>query len=107
MDGFVVVSTPQELANMDAKRCINMIRKLNLGVLGVVENYTGDVFGQGGGQQLASEVEAPFLGTLALRTSYRDTSKPTVLSDPTVGEEFSFVARNVRDSLRKMGREAD
>ena len=107
MDGFVVVSTPQELANMDAKRCINMIRKLNLGVLGVVENYTGDVFGEGGGQVLAGEVEAPFLGTLALRSSYRDTSKPTVLSDPAVGEEFSFVARNMRESLREMGREAD
>ena len=107
MDGFVVVSTPQELANIDAKRCINMIRKLNLGVLGVVENYTGEMFGEGAGAQLASEVEAPFLGTLALRSSYRDTSKPTVLSDPTVGEEFSRVAMNVRGSLREMGREAD
>ncbi len=107
MDGFVVVSTPQELANMDAKRCINMIRKLNLGVLGVVENYTGDVFGEGAGRVLAEEVEAPFLGTLALRSAYRDTSKPTVLSDPAVAEEFSFVVRNVRESLREMGREAD
>ena len=48
MDGFVVVSTPQDLANLDAKRCINMIRKLHLNVLGVVENYTGDIFGHGG-----------------------------------------------------------
>ncbi len=107
MDGFVVVSTPQELANMDAKRCINMIRKLNLGVLGVVENYTGEIFGEGAGQELASEVDAPFLGTLALRSSYRDTSKPTALADPSVGEEFSKVARNMRESLREMGREAD
>ena len=107
MDGFVVVSTPQELANMDAKRCINMIRKLNLGVLGVVENYTGEIFGEGAGQALASEVDAPFLGTLALRSSYRDTSKPTALADSSVGEEFSKVARNMRESLREMGREAD
>ena len=49
MDGFVVVSTPQDLAVLDAKRCINMIRKLNLNVVGVVENYTGEVFGEGGG----------------------------------------------------------
>ena len=107
MDGFVVVSTPQELANMDAKRCINMIRKLNLGVLGVVENYTGEIFGEGAGQELAAEVDAPFLGTLALRSSYRDTSKPTALADPSVSEEFSNVARNMRESLREMGREAD
>ena len=77
MDGFVVVSTPQDLANLDAKRCINMIRKLNLNVLGVVENYTGEIFGSGGGKKLAEEVEAPFLGELALRSAYRDSSKPT------------------------------
>ena len=64
IDGFVVVSTPQELANMDAKRCINMIRKLNLNVLGVVENYSGDVFGQGGGSKMASEVGTDFLLSL-------------------------------------------
>ena len=58
MDGFVVVSTPQALAVLDAKRCINMIRKLNLNVLGVVENYTGEVFGQGGGKELATTVDA-------------------------------------------------
>ena len=75
MDGFVVVSTPQDLANLDAKRCINMIRKLNLNVLGVVENSTGEIFGKGGGQNLAKEVEAPFLGDLTLRSIYRDTSK--------------------------------
>ena len=52
MDGFVVVSTPQQLANVDAKRCINMIRKLNgeMNIVGVVENYTGDIFGEGGGE---------------------------------------------------------
>ncbi|MCH8745194.1 MAG: Mrp/NBP35 family ATP-binding protein, partial [Chloroflexi bacterium] len=77
MDGFLVVSTPQQLANVDAKRCINMIRKLNLNILGVVENYTGDVFGQGAGEDLAGEVDAPFLGRMELRSSYRDTSKPT------------------------------
>ena len=53
MDGFVVVSTPQHLASLAAKRCINMIRKLNLNVLGVVENYTGEIFGDGGGKNLA------------------------------------------------------
>ena len=62
MDGFVVVTTPQALANMDAKRCINMIRKLNLNVLGVVENYTGEMFGEGAGKKLAKDVNVPFLG---------------------------------------------
>ena len=88
LDGFVVVSTPQELATIDAKRCINMIRKLNLNVLGIVENYTGDVFGEGAGKKLAQDVDAPFLGSLALRSSYRDTSTPTALADPDVGREI-------------------
>ena len=106
MDGFVVVSTPQALANMDAKRCINMIRKLNLNVLGVVENYTGEIFGEGGGKQLAEDVDAPFLGNLSLRASYRDTSKPTALLDPTVGEEYTHVVKAVKKSLQELGKVA-
>ncbi len=106
MDGFVVVSTPQELANIDAKRCINMIRKLNLNVLGVVENYAGEIFGEGAGKDLAKEVDAPFLGTMALRGSYRDSSKPTALADAEVGEEYATVADNMRKSLREFGRSA-
>ena len=105
MDGFVVVSTPQELATVDAKRCINMIRKLNLNVLGVVENYTGEIFGEGAGKALAQEVDAPFLGGMALRASYRDTSKPIALADPAVGQEYALLVDKVRQSLRELGRE--
>ncbi len=106
MDGFVVVTTPQALANMDAKRCINMIRKLNLNVLGVVENYTGEMFGEGAGKKLAKDVEVPFLGSMALRASYRDTSRPTVLVDAAVGQEYRQVAKAVKESLKELGREA-
>ena len=106
MDGFVVVSTPQDLANLDAKRCINMIRKLNLNVLGVVENYTGDIFGAGGASALAKEVEAPFLGSLALRPSYRDNSRPTALLDEEVEAEYTGVALALKKSLKEFGREA-
>ena len=106
MDGFVVVSTPQDLANLDAKRCINMIRKLNLNVLGIVENYTGEIFGQGGASTLAKEVEAPFLGSMALRPSYRDNSKPTALLDEAVEAEYSGVAAALKKSLKEFGSEA-
>ncbi len=106
MDGFLVVSTPQELANIDAKRCINMIRKLNLNVLGVVENYTGEVFGEGAGKKLAKEVDAPFLGSMALRSSYRETAKPTSLLDPEVEREYAQVMDGLKKSLKEMGREA-
>ena len=106
MDGFLVVSTPQLLANIDAKRCINMIRKLNLNVVGIVENYTGEVFGQGGGEDLAKEVGAPYLGTLALRASYRDSTRPTALLDSEVGEEYANLVKELKKSLKELGREA-
>ncbi len=106
MDGFVVVSTPQDLANLDAKRCINMIRKLNMNVLGVVENYTGEMFGEGGGKNLAKEVETPFLGDIALRSIYRDSSKPTALLDKSVEEEFNSLAKEMKKNLKEFGSEA-
>jgi ATP-binding protein involved in chromosome partitioning len=106
MDGFVVVTTPQELATVDAKRCINMIRKLNLNVLGVVENYTGEIFGEGAGKRLAQEVNTPFLGSMALRSSYRDNSRPTALVDAAVAEEYTHIAKKMKESLKELGREA-
>ena len=106
MDGFVVVSTPQALANIDAKRCINMIRKLNLNVIGIVENYTGEIFGEGAGAKLAQEVNAPFLGKMALRASYRDGSRPTVLLDAEVADEYASMIQSLKKSLKELGREA-
>ena len=57
MDGFIVVTTPQELAKIDAMRSINMIRTLKVNVLGVVENFSGDIFGSGAGEELAEELD--------------------------------------------------
>ena len=99
LDGFVVVTTPQELAKIDAKRSINMIRKLKLNVLGVVENLSGDVFGSGAGEELAREMDLEFLGRIDLRGDYRDTSKPTVLSSKKVREEYASIARAAKGSL--------
>ena len=107
LDGFLVVTTPQQLASLDAKRCINMIRKLKVNVLGVVENYTGEMFGQGGGDELASGMDLPFLGSIALRSDYRDSSQPTVLANADVMEEYQEIIRNMKASLRSFGKEAD
>ena len=102
LDGFVVVTTPQELAKIDAKRSINMIRKLKLNVLGVVENLSGDVFGSGAGEELAREMDLKFLGRINLRGDYRDTSRPTVLSSKKVREEYASIARAAKGSLEAM-----
>jgi ATP-binding protein involved in chromosome partitioning len=82
-----------------------MIRKLNLNILGVVENYTGEVFGEGGGRKMAKEVDTPFLGTLALRSVYRDNSKPTVLLDQEVSREYAHLVKGLEKSLEELGRE--
>ena len=107
LDGFVVVTTPQHLANLDARRCINMIRKLKVNVLGVVENYTGEMFGEGAGPELASGLDLPFLGSLALRADYRDTSQPTVLSSPEVMQEYMDIVQNIKGSLKALGKGAE
>lgn len=99
MDGFVVVVTPQELAQLDGRRCIHMIRKLKLKVLGIVENYTGEMFGEGAGTALSEELDSPFLGALSLRPDYRDTSKPTVLNSSDVMNEFQNIAEQLKISL--------
>ena len=107
MDGFIVVTTPQSLAALDAKRSINMIRKLNVEVLGIVENYTGEVFGSGAGPGLAEELELPFLGSLALRADYRDNSRPTVLARADVAAEYDAIWAVVEPRLAELEAAAD
>ena len=101
LDGFVVVTTPQELAKIDAMRSINMMRTLHVDVLGIVENFSGDVFGSGAGEELAREMDLPFLGRFALRTDYRDTSKPTILLSKKVLKEYTHVADGVKAALER------
>ncbi len=88
LDGFLVVTTPQSLAKLDAKRSINMIKKMNVNVLGVVENLSGGVFGSGAGEELARETDLPFLGRLELISDYRDSKSPTVLESERVRDEY-------------------
>lgn len=99
LDGFVVVTTPQDLAKIDAKRSINMIKKLNVPVLGVVENFAGEIFGTGAGEELATEMDLTFLGRILMRSDYLDTSRPTVISSPEVLGEYREIAENTKKAL--------
>ena len=60
-------------------------------MLGVVENYTGDIFGEGAGPQLAEDMDIPFLGSIGLRADYRDSSRPTVLVSTDVWAEYETI----------------
>ncbi len=101
LDGFIVVTTPQELAKVDAKRSINMIRKLQVKVLGVVENFSGEMFGSGAGEELAKELGLNFLGRIEMRADFRDTSKPTVLVSRKVSQEYKHIAEGAKAELAK------
>lgn len=93
--GAVIVTTPQDLALLDARKGLRMFEKVNVPVLGVIENmaihicsqcgHAEHIFGEGGGQRMASEYKVPWLGALPLSMAIRvgaDTGKPTVLSAP-------------------------
>jgi ATP-binding protein involved in chromosome partitioning len=80
LDGAVLVTTPQEVALSDVRRALNMFRKVNVPVLGVVENMSGfttpggeqlDIFGRGGGEALATQYSVPFLGSLPIALNIR------------------------------------
>jgi len=102
MDGFVVVTTPQELSKIDAIRSINMIKTMHVDVLGIVENFSGKIFGSGAGEELADYLDLDFLGRLEMREAYRDTSKPTVLNNKDVRDEYRAIAENIRAALDKV-----
>jgi ATP-binding protein involved in chromosome partitioning len=93
--GAVVVTTPQSVALADTRRAVHMYRKLNIPVIGILENmsyfacpecgHESDLFGRGGAGQLASDLSVPFLGAIPLQERVRtggDTGVPIVLGDP-------------------------
>ena len=110
VDGVVIVSTPQDLALIDAKKAIDMLRRLNVPLLGLVENMsyfiapdTGtryDIFGSGGAERAASDLDLPFLGAIPLVMSIRegsDAGTPPVVSSPDGPEAAAFraIARRI------------
>jgi ATP-binding protein involved in chromosome partitioning len=99
LDGFVVVTTPQRLAILDAKRSINMIRTMNIHVLGIVENMSGDIFGRGGGEALAAELHLPFLGNLDLDKAYLDDSRLPVVHDLDIRRQYEEVVERMKQYL--------
>ena len=114
VSGAIVVTTPQDLALLDARRAYEMFRKVNIPVLGVVENmsvhicsscgHAESIFGEGGGQRLADQYAMDLLGQLPLDKQIReqtDHGTPTVAFDPESAnaELYREVARRVAAKL--------
>ncbi len=114
VSGSVIVTTPQDIALLDAKKGIEMFRKVNIPVLGVVENmathicsncgHEEHVFGAGGGERIASEYQTELLGALPLDLSIRenaDGGKPSVAAEPdsAISQTYRQVARSMSARL--------
>ncbi len=112
--GAIIVSTPQDLALIDARRGIAMFRRVNVPVLGIVENMSyflcphcgerSEVFGHGGARREAERLEVPFLGEVPLDLEIRETSdagRPLVVSEPNGPQAAVYreVAKRVWEEL--------
>ncbi|HEY1544621.1 MAG TPA: Mrp/NBP35 family ATP-binding protein, partial [Xanthobacteraceae bacterium] len=112
--GAVIVSTPQDLALIDARRGIAMFKRVNVPVIGVVENMSyfvcpkcgerSDIFGHGGAEHEAERQGVPFLGAVPLHMDIRETSdagRPVVATDPDGphAKAFRAIAAKVREGL--------
>ena len=83
--GGIIVSTPQNVALEDAEKGLIAFRKLQVPILGIIENMAGDVFGEGGGERAAQRLHVPFLGRVYLDGEIRrggDAGQPIVAIDP-------------------------
>ena len=110
LTGAVIVTTPQDIALLDARKGIRMFEKVGVPILGVVENmavhvcekcgHVEHVFGQDGGKQLAEQYQTDYLGALPLNLSIRlhaDSGRPSVVSEPDgeIAALYKSVARQV------------
>lgn len=108
--GAVIVTTPQDIALLDAKKGIEMFRKVNVPILGVIENmaihicsncgHEEHVFGEGGGERIARDYQTELLGSLPLDLSIRanaDQGKPSVAADPEslISQKYRAIARKL------------
>lgn len=110
LTGAVIVTTPQDVALIDARKALRMFQRVNVTVLGLIENMsyfiapdTGkryEIFGNGGGKRAAEEMGIPFLGDIPINPLIReggDTGKPIVVADPDCEESRKImeIARNM------------
>ena len=121
LKGAVIVSTPQDLALIDARRGIAMFRRVNVPVLGIVENMStfvcpqcgtrSDIFGHGGARREAERLGVPFLGEVPLDIAIReksDSGSPVVATAPDSAhaQYYREIAIRVRDGLAASSRPA-
>ena len=116
--GAVIVSTPQDIALLDARKGLNMFRKVDVPVLGIIENmsmyicpncgHEAHIFGHGGAKKEAEKLGTPFLGEIPLEIEIRltaDGGNPIVVSDPESphAKAYLAIAEKIRTALDRPG----
>ncbi|MBS0359073.1 MAG: iron-sulfur cluster carrier protein ApbC [Proteobacteria bacterium] len=119
LNGAVIVTTPQEIALLDARKGLKMFEKVRVPVLGIVENmsphtcsqcgHTEAIFGSGGGERFAAEYGTELLGSLPLDIKIReqaDSGKPTVVAEPhsLVSQQYRAIAQKIALKLSQQKR---
>ncbi|RKG36187.1 iron-sulfur cluster carrier protein ApbC [Acinetobacter guerrae] len=112
--GAVIVTTPQNVALMDATKGIELFNRVNIPVLGVIENmsthicsncgYEEQIFGVGGGDKLSAQYQIPLLGRLPLNVQIRenaDSGKPSVIANDDAADSYIQIAEAVWQQLKK------
>jgi ATP-binding protein involved in chromosome partitioning len=120
VSGAVIVTTPQDIALLDARKGLQMFRKVSVPVLGIVENMSTHVctrcgheeaiFGSGGGSQMAVDFDVELLGQLPLDLRIRqqtDSGTPSVIADPAGAPAAAYrtTARRMAARLALQGRD--
>jgi len=120
VSGAVIVTTPQDIALLDARKAVKMFEKVEVPVLGVIENmsihicsecgHEEHIFGQGGGVRMAEQYDIDFLGSLPLDIAIRkdtDEGKPTVVADPDgrISQIYREISRRVTGKLSTQAKE--
>jgi ATP-binding protein involved in chromosome partitioning len=118
--GAVIVTTPQDIALLDARKGLKMFEKVGIPILGIVENmsiyvcpncnHQEHIFGEGGGQKMCDEYNTTFLGSLPLNLSIReqaDTGRPTVVADPdgAISGIYKAIARKIAIQVAEMSKD--
>jgi ATP-binding protein involved in chromosome partitioning len=118
--GAVIITTPQDIALLDARKGLKMFEKVGIPILGIVENmsihtcskcgHEEHIFGEGGGARMAADYGLEVLGSLPLAMQIReqaDSGKPTVVSDPDgrVAEIYRDIARKVAVKIADKGKD--
>jgi ATP-binding protein involved in chromosome partitioning len=115
LKGAVIVSTPQDLALIDARRGVSMFKRVNVPVLGIVENmsyyicpqcgHREEIFKHGGGRRTAEQLKVPFLGEIPLDPKVAiggDAGEPIVAAEPKSGVTAAYV-RIAEEIARQLG----